>query len=124
MNLLLDTHVLLWWLSDNPRLSKKGRKSIEDADTVWVSAVTGWEIEAKRARGLLEAPGDLEEALRFNDFRPLPLRFGHAVAAGQLPTIHRDPFDRMLVAQAKMEGLVLVTVDKEIAKYGVAVIAG
>jgi PIN domain nuclease of toxin-antitoxin system len=66
----------------------------------------------------------LEEALRFNDFRPLPLRFGHAVAAGQLPAIHRDPFDRMLVAQAKLEGLVLVTVDKEIAKYGVAVIAG
>ena len=124
MNLLLDTHVLLWWLSDNPRLSKKGRKSIEDADTVWVSAVTGWEIETKRARGLLEAPGDWEEALRFTDSRPLPLRFGHAVAAGQLPAIHRDPFDRMLVAQAKLEGLVLVTVDKEIAKYGVAVIAG
>lgn len=124
MNLLLDTHVLLWWLSDNPRLSKKGRKSIEDADTVWVSAVTGWEIEAKRARGLLEAPGDLEEALRFSNFKPLPLRFEHATAAGRLPAIHRDPFDRMLVAQAKLEGLVLVTVDKEMAKYGVAVIAG
>jgi PIN domain nuclease of toxin-antitoxin system len=124
LNLLLDTHVLIWWLADHHRLTKKVRKSIEEADAVWVSAVTGWEIEVKRARGLLEAPEDLEGALRLNHFKALPLRFAHAVLAARLPSIHRDPFGRMLVAQAKHEGLTLATVDRELAKYGVPVIAG
>ena len=102
MNLLLDTHILLWWLGDSARLSKKARRAIEDAETAWVSAATGWEIETKRGRGLLEAPDNLEETLRACSLPTLPLSLAHAIAAARLPMIHRDPFDRMLVAQARL----------------------
>ena len=122
MNLLLDTHILLWWLADSPRLSKRARRAIEESGAVFVSAVSAWEIELKRTRGLLRAPDNLEATLRARDLRPLSLTVAHAVAAGRLPLYHRDPFDRMLVAQASLESLTLLTVDKQQAAYGVPVI--
>ncbi len=122
LNLLLDTHILLWWLTDSRRLSKKARTAIEESDIVWVSAVSAWELETKRARGLLDAPHDLEATLRARDLRPLPLTMAHAIAAARLPFHHRDPFDRMLVAQAAIESLTLLTADKQQAAYGVPVI--
>jgi PIN domain nuclease of toxin-antitoxin system len=122
LNLLLDTHILLWWLADSPRLSKQARIAVERSDVVWVSAVSAWEIEVKRARGLLEAPDNLEETLRSRDLRMLSLSVGHAIGAARLPPHHRDPFDRMLVAQAAMESLTLVTADKNQAAYEIPVI--
>ena len=122
MNLLLDTHILLWWLADSPRLSKKARKAIEESDAVFVSAVSAWEIELKRTRGLLRAPDNLEATLRARDLQTLPITIAHAVAAGSLPRHHGDPFDRMLVAQASIESLTLLTADKRQAAYNVPVI--
>jgi len=122
LNLLLDTHILIWWLADSPRLSKKARNAIEKSEIVWVSAVSAWEIEVKRARGLLEAPDNLEATLHARNLQMLSLTVGHAVAAAHLPPIHRDPFDRMLVAQAVMESLTLLTRDPKQAAYRVPVI--
>jgi PIN domain nuclease of toxin-antitoxin system len=122
LNLLLDTHILLWWLADSPHLSKKARKAIQDSEIVWVSAASAWEIELKRSRGLLEAPDNLEATLRARDLDSLPLTIAHAVAAARLPLHHRDPFDRMLIAQATLESLALLTADKQQAAYDVPVI--
>ena len=122
MSLLLDTHILLWWLMNSPRLSTNARVAIEQAEIVWVSAVSAWEIEAKRSRGLLRAPDDLERTLGGFDLRPLSLTISHAIAAARLPMHHRDPFDRMLVAQASLESLTLLTADPQLAAYGVPIL--
>ena len=122
MNLLLDTHILLWWLMDSRRLSARARAAMEQAETICVSAVSAWEIEAKRSRGLLRAPDNLESTLRGFDLRPLSLTITHAVAAARLPMHHRDPFDRMLIAQTSLESLTLVTADSQLAVYGVPVL--
>ena len=122
MSLLLDTHILLWWLADSPRLSRKARKAIQDAEAVWVSAVSAWEIAVKRSRGLLEAPDNLEATLRARDIQPLPLTMAHATVAGRLPFHHRDPFDRMLIAQAMAESLTLLTADRQQTLYEVPAI--
>lgn len=121
MNLLLDTHVLLWWLDDNPALSKTARTAIREAsNSVLVSAATAWEISIKQAIGKLDAPDDLEIAVGASRFQPLPITtLAHAIAAGRLPRHHDDPFDRMLVAQARIEGLTLVTHDSRIRAYDV-----
>lgn len=121
MKLLLDTHVLLWWLDDPRQLSKAARKSIQDgANPVYISAAVAWEIAIKKAIGKLDAPDTLEEALEASRFLHLPITIAHALAVRSLPGHHRDPFDRMLIAQALQEGLCLVTRDLEIAKYPVA----
>jgi len=123
MNLLLDTHVLLWWLEDNPVLSDKARAAISDGKRgVFVSAASAWEIAIKKALGKLEAPDDLEAALPANAFQALPISMAHALTAGALPAYHGDPFDRMLVAQAMLENLTLVTRDENIARYNVPVL--
>jgi len=122
LNLLLDTHILLWWLAGSPRLPRKASKAIQDAAEIWVSSVSAWEIESKRSRGLLDAPGNLEKTLRSQDMRSLPLTVAHAIAAAHLPPHHRDPFDRMLVAQASLESLALLTGDQQLAAYGVPVL--
>ena len=120
MRLLLDTHVLLWSLTDPRKLSRRTREAVEDArNDVFVSAVSGWEIAVKRALGKLEAPDDLEAGIRQQGFMPLHLTFLHAERAGALPAHHGDPFDRMLVAQAQVEGLVVVTRDARIPLYGI-----
>ncbi len=121
MTLLLDTHVLLWWLEDPRKLSKQAKKAIEDGtNRVYVSAAVAWEIAIKKALGKLDAPDDLEEMVDSNRFLSLPVTIPHALAVLALPNFHRDPFDRMLIAQALHEGFRLVTRDQEIAKYPVA----
>ena len=110
--LLLDTHVLLWSLTEPQKLSRRTRDALEDAQNeVFVSSVSGWEIAVKRALGKLKAPDNLEASIEEQDFIPLNLTFLHAEQAGALPRHHGDPFDRMLIAQAQVEGLILVTRD-------------
>lgn len=124
MNLLLDTHTLLWWLSDDPALGDDARSAIaKELNTVMVSAASAWEISIKRALGKLDAPEDLPSALEMGDLHPLPITIHHAIAAGALPRHHDDPFDRMLVAQARLEGLTIVTRDEQLARYGVPLLA-
>ncbi len=122
MRLLLDAHILLWWLSSSPRLPKAARTAIEESAVAYVSAATAWEIAIKVAAGKLEFRGDLEEQLALNDFHPLPITLIHALLAAKLPRHHADPFDRMLVAQASFESLKLVTADPRLAAYGVPIL--
>lgn len=123
MRLLLDTHTLLWWLSDDPTLSQVARSAIArpDAD-VAISAASAWEVSIKSALGKLTAPGDLEAQLHRHRFSSLPITIRHALVAGSLPRHHDDPFDRMLVAQARIERMTLVTRDPRIGLYGVPTI--
>ena len=118
MNLLLDTNVLLWWLTDSPRLSGEARKMIMSSPVVYVSAATTWEIEIKRAIGKLSAPKNLEEELSASHFVPLAITVAHSIAAARLPRHHDDPFDRMLIAQAVLESLTLLTGDRRMKDYG------
>ena len=118
--LLLDTHVLLWALEDSQALSADARRSITDTrNEVFVSAASIWEMAIKRSLGKLRAPDNLADTVQEAGFAALPITLAHAEQAGMLPPHHRDPFDRMLVAQALEEGLVLVTDDAHIPKYGV-----
>lgn len=120
MTLLLDTHTLLWWLDDPRLLSKAARKAIADgSNSVYVSAAVVWEIAIKQALGKLEVPDDLESAIEANGFRSLPITIPHALAVRALPQHHRDPFDRLLIAQASHEGFKLVSRDSYVARYGV-----
>lgn len=120
MTLLLDTHILLWWLAGDPALPERAAEAIADPETaVVVSAATAWEIAIKRAAGRLEAPDDLLDALAANNFDTLAITAGHALDAGSLPTHHADPFDRMLIAQARAEHLSLVSVDDRFSDYDV-----
>ena len=119
MRLLLDTHALLWWLADR-ELSGQARAAIaEPANDVVVSAATAWEISIKKALGKLRAPDDLASQLDANSFTPLAISVAHATAAGALPRHHDDPFDRMLIAQAALEELTVVTRDEHFAAYDV-----
>ena len=118
--LLLDTHVLLWALEDSQALSIDARQSIADTrNEVFVSAVSIWEMAIKCSMGKLRAPDNLADTVQEAGFAALPITLAHAEQAGMLPPHHRDPFDRMLVAQALAEGLVVVTDDPLIPKYGV-----
>lgn len=120
MRLLLDTHAFLWWDSEDAKLPEILRSAIESAtNTVYVSAVTVWEIAIKRASGKLVYGQGVGRAIREHGFEALPITVEHAEWAGSLPQLHRDPFDRLLVAQAQLEGLVLVTVDEQILRYQV-----
>jgi PIN domain nuclease of toxin-antitoxin system len=121
VRLLLDSHVLLWWLVESPRLSDAAYEAIADpSNEIAVSAATPWELEIKRAAGRLRAPQDLVARLRAARFQMLPITAEHGVAAAHLPRHHRDPFDRMLIAQAQIEGLTIVTRDPRFAPYSVA----
>ena len=118
--LLLDTHAFLWCLADAAKLSPPARTAIADGhNDVFVSAVSGWEISVKRAKGQLIAPDNLGALVEDRGFAHLPLTFHHAEQAGMLPAHHKDPFDRFLIAQAQAEGLTVVTRDAHIARYGV-----
>ncbi len=121
MRLLLDTHVVLWWLQGGDALAPAARKAISDPSTeVWVSAASAWEISVKSALGRLRnAPDDLSEALEVHSFSELPVGFDHAREAGALPAHHADPFDRMLIAQARIERLTLCTRDRAMTRYRV-----
>jgi PIN domain nuclease of toxin-antitoxin system len=123
VNLLLDTHAVLWWLSDDPTLSEAARTAIsEPENTVYLSAVVVWEMRIKQGIGKLDLPDDFEEVLDSQAFSKLPVTVDHAHAIAGLPAIHRDPFDRMLVAQAVVEGMTIVTRDRRVAEYGVDVL--
>jgi PIN domain nuclease of toxin-antitoxin system len=119
MRLLLDTHVVLWWLADDPTLSDEIKALIDEELDVFVSSASVWEIGIKQARGKLSAPFDLAEQVRDSELGELVISFRHAVAATALPDLHRDPFDRMLVAQSQCEGLTLVARDANIHMYDV-----
>jgi PIN domain nuclease of toxin-antitoxin system len=120
MRLLLDTHALLWWLTRDAKLSPAARAAIADPDSeVAVSAASAWEMAIKSALGKLKAPADLGAQLARHQFTPLAITVVHALEAGALPRHHDDPFDRMLVAQARIEGLTLVTRDAWAVRYGV-----
>ena len=116
--LLLDTHALLWWLADDPQLPAAAREAIRDPErSACVSAVSAWEITVKRALGKLEVPDEWVSAVEAEGFRRLDITWAHVLEVGELPDVHRDPFDRLLVAQARVEGLTLVTGDERIAGY-------
>lgn len=122
MRLLLDSHVVLWWLEDNAALGVECRRTIEDAADVFVSAVTPWELGIKRALGKLSMPDGLIDAVEAGGFELVSISAEHAEIAAALPLHHRDPFDRMLVAQAQLESLVLVTADSPLSAYEVDVL--
>lgn len=116
--------MLIWLLTDERQVLPDTREILRSRDQyVAVSAVSSWEIEIMRATGKLDAPGDLPERLRELQFAPLAITVEHGVAAGRLPPHHRDPFDRMLIAQAQLEGLTIVTRDPRFEPYAVATMA-
>lgn len=120
MTFLLDTHVFLWWADDPSVLSESARAAIGDGkNTIYVSAAVAWEIVIKKAIGKLDTPDDLEEVMAANHFLPLPITFSHALRVLSLPNHHRDPFDRLLIAQALHEGFTFVSRDQHVADYGV-----
>lgn len=123
MSLLLDTHVVLWWLIDDPNLSGEIKDRLDHDPDVFVSAATIWEVAIKHTGGKLGGPPDLPERVRDSGFTTLPISDRHAIAAGRLPLIHRDPFDRMLIAQAGLEGMTLATRDPWCQKYEVPILA-
>lgn len=119
MKLLLDTHILLWWVGNDPTLSARARGLIADPDnTVFVSAVSLWEIWLKHSLGKLRMPSDFEDKLAHEPFESLPLLAVHTREVALLPWHHRDPFDRMLIAQARAEHLIFLTADQVTAAYG------
>lgn len=120
MTLLLDTHTLLWLVGDDPRLGARARAAVLNGAAV-VSAISVWEIAIKQAAGRLTARG-LDTVLEAADFPALPFTAHHARIAGALPPHHRDPFDRALIAQARVEGLVLVSADGRFADYDLALL--
>jgi PIN domain nuclease of toxin-antitoxin system len=122
VSLLLDTHVILWWLTDDLALSDEVKARLDDEPDVYVSPASLWEVTIKQSIGKLSEPVDVAEEIRDSGFRELPITFHHAIAAGRLPLIHRDPFDRMLVAQAQCERLTLVSRDPHIQRYDIALL--
>src|SRR5262245_38124027 len=114
VRLLLDTHVLIWWAIDDPRLSRRVRQLIDEAKEVLVSAASAWEIATKVRLGRLQweaTAGKVADYIRGQGFTPLAIQLEHAERAGSLPGVHRDPFDRMLIAQALAEAVPIATSD-------------
>lgn len=127
MRLLLDTHVLIWSQQDNRKLGKKARALILDSESeLWLSAVSAWEIALKTERDRLEVPRPVRKWLptkmRENDIRALAVTVEHAITAAELPRHHDDPFDRMLIAQAQVEDLRILTADMQFERYDVRLI--
>lgn len=118
MRILLDTHIYLWWLADSPKLSSTAKYTIATATAVYISSASIWEAGIKISAGKLEANiDDLIDGIQANGFIELPITSKHSKQATQLPDIHRDPFDRMLVAQTLCEPLRLLTADEQVVKY-------
>lgn len=122
MKLLLDTHVVLWWVENDRRLGRQARLAIADADFVLVSAASGWEVAAKTAKRHLRMSEPLHVTVSADSFTELPFTLRHAEELQRLPFHHRDPFDRILVAQARIEGATIVSHDRELEPYGVPMI--
>jgi PIN domain nuclease of toxin-antitoxin system len=122
VKLLLDTHVVLWWQRDDRRLNRAARAAIATADVVWVSAISGWEVAIKIALGRLRLTEPFRILLTADDFTELPMTLAHADALAALPAHHADPFDRALVAQARVEGATIVSHDRALRPYRVPTI--
>ena len=127
MRALLDTHAFLWWISDDPRLSEKAREIIADGhNDLFFSAASGWEISIKAGLGRLEVPENLQrfiaDQLSRNAIQVLPIYLSHALHTGTLPVHHRDPFDRILVSQAILEEMPLLSADSHLSRYLVEVV--
>jgi len=127
MRALLDTHAFLWWITNDPRVSKKVREIISDGENeLFLSVASGWEMAIKAGLGRLQLPPNLEhfilEQMALNAIESLPVQMSHALHVYKLPAHHRDPFDRMLIAQAQLQNLPILTVDPQIARYSVKVI--
>ncbi|MGE3919769.1 MAG: type II toxin-antitoxin system VapC family toxin [Gammaproteobacteria bacterium] len=123
MNLLLDTHIFLWWLADDKRLTKKIKNLIAQPENmIFISVISAWEINIKTALGKLEIPDEIEKAILDNGFQMLLLNFSHTSIANKLPYLHRDPFDHMLIAQAKAENFTFVTHDAKLTNYDINII--
>ena len=123
MNLLLDTHVLLWWLDDPILLSKQALAAIKEPDNeIIISVVSAWEIAIKKALGKLEAPENLKQMIEDAGFVLMPVDYEHVWEVKDLPFHHDDPFDRLLVAQTKVEYLTLVTRDSRLKAYDIPIL--
>lgn len=123
MKLLLDTHAALWWLSDDERFGEQAAHHLADeTNQVLLSAAVVWEVAIKRSLGKLDAPEDLAPTLLDAGVQALAVSVDHAAAVERLPWHHRDPFDRMLVAQASIEGAALVSRDESLRPYGITLI--
>jgi PIN domain nuclease of toxin-antitoxin system len=122
VSLLLDTHVFLWWRENSRRIKPVVRERVAGADRVYVSAASAWEVTIKTGTGKLRIPGPFAEAVDDSGFERLLVDFRHAAAVAELPPHHGDPFDRMLIAQARVEGLTLVTHDRKFEPYPVHVL--
>ncbi|AYZ66498.1 type II toxin-antitoxin system VapC family toxin [Burkholderia multivorans] len=119
MRLLFDTHIFLWMLADDPKLSIRARRLISVADEVFISSASIWEVAIKAGKGKLDVDVEgLVDAIKTSKYQELPVRAAHGAAVRNLPHYHRDPFDRLLVAQAWCEPLLLVTADGDLAQYG------
>jgi PIN domain nuclease of toxin-antitoxin system len=118
MRILLDTHIYLWWLQDSPRLSPKARKLIQSAGEVYISSASLWECSIKISLGKLQADiTELVEHINVSGFIELPVYARHSLQLSMLPELHRDPFDRLLIAQAMSEPLHLLTADHQLSGY-------
>lgn len=124
MRLLLDTHIVLWVMLDDPRLGAGPRQKIGAASAIFISAATVWEVAIKVGLGKLHVPDDLFDRALAAGAQPLPVQWAHAKAVQALPPHHADPFDRLLIAQARQEGLGLVSMDGKFRAYEVDLIDG
>ena len=120
---MLDTHVLLWWATDDASLPQRARKRVAESQQIFVSAASAWEMAIKESLGRLPTAFDLlndfEGTLALRGFEVLPISAAHGIRAGFLPGPHKDPFDRMLIAQAQAENLAIVSSDEVFDAYGV-----
>lgn len=125
MKLLLDTNALIWWLRDDPRLGPRARHVISDRDSeILVSTISLWEVSMKWRAGKMEYAGSaFLEDLRHEEIEPLGISIAHLLALEELPLHHKDPFDHLILAQAKVEGARIVTSDREMTRYGIPCIA-
>ena len=122
MRLLLDTHVFLWWSAGSPRLKARPKKTISEASEIFVSAASAWEAAIKSSLGKLRMDVPFEDAVELNQFSKLPVLFAHAAALVELPSHHNDPFDRMIIAQARAEKLTVVTHDVVFKPYDLSIL--
>jgi len=127
MKVLLDTHTFLWWINDTPQLSQIARQIIGNGENmIFLSAASGWEIAIKTSLGKLKLSADITafilEQMHINAITPLPVQMNHALHIYTLPDLHRDPFDRMLIAQAQVESLPILTADPQFSGYQVEVV--
>lgn len=121
--ILLDTHALIWWMNGDQALGEFALECIANENNqVYVSAASVWEMSIKRQLGKLECPADLDSVIESLGFSKLPISIFHSDQAGQLPIHHKDPFDRMLIAQAQAEGLQIITKDEHFPFYGISLI--